>query len=244
MHRTGHAAAASSTASLPSAHWSTARAQPCRVSMKNVLGASSAHCRHPTHCDSSTNTASCRPFALSGSSRAGPLQRDSGAPPASKPGLAALRATSDATPEVAALKQEVAQLRTSNELLRKSHETVVKENQQLQAKLERLELVEPSRWNEERLAAAERGALVPFITPQSVQGGRLWTPQRFASTLIVFVPALLEALGLIGDGEDPAAASSAGFLRATFLRQYGHETRADAEHFCFGLRKVEGTWDD
>lgn len=71
----------------------------------------------------------------------GSLQRESGAPPASKPGLAALRAASSATPEVAALKQEVAQLRTSNELLRKSHEAVVKENQQLQAKLERLELV-------------------------------------------------------------------------------------------------------
>ena len=40
---------------------------------------------------------------------------------------------------VAALKQEVAQLRTTNELLRRSHEQVVRENQQLQAKLERLE---------------------------------------------------------------------------------------------------------
>jgi hypothetical protein len=33
----------------------------------------------------------------------------------------------------------VAQLRTTNELLRRSHEQVVRENQQLQAKLERLE---------------------------------------------------------------------------------------------------------
>ena len=40
---------------------------------------------------------------------------------------------------VIALKQENANLRTTNELLRRSHETVLRENRQLQAKLERLE---------------------------------------------------------------------------------------------------------
>ena len=41
--------------------------------------------------------------------------------------------------ELVALKQENANLRTTNELLRRSHETVLRENRQLQAKLERLE---------------------------------------------------------------------------------------------------------
>ena len=67
-----------------------------------------------------------------------------------KVGLAALRAAesggraaaSGADAQlVAALKQEVSQLRTTNDLLRRSHEQVVRENQTLQAKLERLELI-------------------------------------------------------------------------------------------------------
>ena len=46
-----------------------------------------------------------------------------------------------AVQRAAALEKEVGNLRTTNELLRKSHEQVVRENQQLQAKLERLELI-------------------------------------------------------------------------------------------------------
>ena len=42
---------------------------------------------------------------------------------------------------MAALRHELAQLKTSNELLRRSHDSIVRENQQLQAKLERLEHV-------------------------------------------------------------------------------------------------------
>ena len=52
---------------------------------------------------------------------------------------AASGASASAEPEVLALRQENANLRTTNELLRRSHETVLRENRQLQAKLERLE---------------------------------------------------------------------------------------------------------
>ena len=81
MHRTGHALAASSTRPRPSAHWSTTRAFPNRVSIWNVAGAIKAHWRHPTHCDSSTKAPlDFTPSSdASGSASPGPDQRDRGA---------------------------------------------------------------------------------------------------------------------------------------------------------------------
>ena len=78
MHCTGQAATASSTASLPSAHWSTTLAHPNRVSIQNVVGAMSAHLRHPMQALSSTNAASCLPRSSSGSPSLGPDHADSG----------------------------------------------------------------------------------------------------------------------------------------------------------------------
>jgi len=43
--------------------------------------------------------------------------------------------------EIAALLADVRQLRTSNELIQRSHDALLRENQQLKTKLERLEKV-------------------------------------------------------------------------------------------------------
>lgn len=74
-------------------------------------------------------------------------------------------------------------------------------------------------------ASTERREMIPFVTKESL--AKPWTPQRFASTLMVFVPALLVALGLIDDAPGSDLASGR-YLRRTFLRQYNSETRREA----------------
>jgi hypothetical protein len=86
-------------------------------------------------------------------------------------------------------------------------------------------------------ARHERRTLVPFLSARAGAstsagagagedaGTRRWTHQRFASTLLVFIPELCRLLGLASDG---SVASTARFLHSTWQRQYGKATRREA----------------